>query len=319
MAIGITGAKGFIGSYLSRHILARQADAVRLLVRNTVNFQSPAGAEVFQGDLLSRSDCERFVADLHLIYYLAHNNTPVNSDLDLPSDVLVNLVPLLNFIQAIQMLGTKPHVVYFSSGGAVYAPKQDRVPYLETDPCRPVSSYGIQKLAAEDYLRLAAHKGHLTSTILRVGNAYGTPLPHFRMQGLIGVAVNCVAEGRPVRVFGDLNNVRDYIHLEDVSEIAMRASVPKQPFSIVNVGSGAGHSVDGILRIIEEVWGKPIDIRSEQDRGNWLTDWVVLDIGKAREEFGWSPRIDLHRGVAGMMDGVAQELQRARVAGQVLS
>jgi UDP-glucose 4-epimerase len=69
----------------------------------------------------------------------------------------------------------------------VYAAKPDKSSYRETDPCAPVSSYGIQKLAAEEYLRLAARKGHLTATVLRVGNAYGTLLPHHRMQGLIGV------------------------------------------------------------------------------------------------------------------------------------
>jgi UDP-glucose 4-epimerase len=304
MAIGITGAKGFIGSYLSSNIVARQPGAVRLLTRSTANYQSPPGGQVFQGDLLSRSDCERFAADLHLIYYLAHNNTPVNSDLDLPSDALVNLVPLLNLLQAIQKLGTKPHVVYFSSGGAVYAPKQDRVPFRETDPCGPVSSYGIQKLAAEEYLRLSALKGYLTSTILRVGNAYGTALSQFRMQGLIGVAVNCVAQGRPIRIFGNPDNVRDYIHLEDLSEIAVRGSIPRQPFSIINVGSRVGHSVLDILRVIEELWGKPIDIHSDRTCGKWLTDWVVLDNGKAWEEFGWSPVIDLRCGIGRMLDGL---------------
>jgi UDP-glucose 4-epimerase len=306
MAIGITGAKGFIGSYLSSHIVAREPGAVRLFARNTANYQSPAGAQVFLGDLLSQSDCERFAEDLRVIYYLAHNNTPINCDLDLPSDVLVNLIPLLNLLQAIQKLGTKPHIVYFSSGGAVYAPKQDRVRYRETDPCGPVSSYGIQKLAAEEYLRLGARKGFLTSTILRVANAYGTPLSHFRMQGLIGVAVNCVAEGRPVRVFGNPNNVRDYVHLEDISEIAVRGSVPKQPFSIINVGSGVGHSVLDILRVIEELWGKPIEIHSDPNCGNWLTDWVVLDSGKAREEFGWSPTVDLRCGIARMLEGLTR-------------
>jgi UDP-glucose 4-epimerase len=304
MAIGITGAKGFIGSCLSSRIVACRPGAVRLLVRNTANHRSPAGAQVLQGDLLSQSDCQRFADGLHLIYYLAHNNTPINSDLDLPSDALVNLVPLLNLLQAIQKLGTKPHVVYFSSGGAVYAPKQDRIPYRETDLCGPVSSYGIQKLAAEEYLRLAARKGFLTSTILRVANAYGTPLSHFRMQGLIGVAVNCVAQRRPVSIFGNPDNVRDYVHLEDIGEIAVRGSVPKQPFSIINVGSGVGHSVLDILRVIEELWGKPIDIQSDQNCGKWLTDWVVLDSGKAREEFGWSPMVDLRSGIARMLDGL---------------
>lgn len=314
MAIGIVGAKGFIGSQLSRHILEARPGAVRLFVRNTSNYENPLGAEVLQGDLMSRSDCESFARDLDLIYYLAHNNTPVNSDLDLPSDALVNLIPLLNLLEAIRKLRTNPHVVYFSSGGAVYAPKQDRVPYKETDPCGPVSSYGIQKRAAEEYLRLASGKGFLTSTILRTGNVYGIPLPQFRMQGLIGVAVTCVAQNWPVRVFGNPDNVRDYIHLDDLTEIVVRSSVPRQPFTILNVGSGLGHSVLDILRIIEEIWGNSIDTHFDHDCGAGLVDWVVLDNGKARQEYGWSPAVDLRSGISRMLEGLAPTHSRVRLS-----
>lgn len=301
MATGIAGSKGFIGSYLSRYIAARDSGALRLLVRNTADCQSPSNTEVLHGDLLSRSDCERFATDLKVIYYLAHNHTPVDSDLDLPNDALVNLVPMLNLLQAIQHLETKPHVVYFSSGGAVYARKQELVPYRETDLSAPSSSYGIQKLAAEQYLQLAADKGYLTATVLRVGNAYGTLLPQFRMQGLIGVAINCVIHGKPVRVFGNPNNVRDYIHLEDISDIAVRASVSGRPFSILNVGSGVGHSVLDVIRVIEECRGQHVEVQSDQSIGNWLPDWVVLDIAKARAEFGWSPTVDLRSGIDRML------------------
>jgi UDP-glucose 4-epimerase len=308
MATGIAGSRGFIGSYLSRYIAAKDCGtALRLLARNSAEPQGPACGEVIHGDLLSRSDCERFAEGLHVIYYLAHNNSPVDSDSDLPGDALANLVPLLNLLQTIQRLGTKPHIVYFSSGGAIYAPKSDRIPYRETDRCGPLSSYGIQKLAAEEYLRLAAHKGYLTATVLRVGNAYGTLLSQFRMQGLIGVAINCVLLGQPVKIFGDPNNVRDYIHLEDVSEIAVCASVPRQAFSILNVGSGLGHSVLDIIRLIEERLGRPIEIHGDHNSGSWLTDWVVLDNTKARNEFGWSPAVDLRSGIHGMFEGWLNE------------
>jgi len=252
---------------------------------------------------MSRSDCERFAEGLSVIYYLAHNNTPVDSDLDLPSDVLVNLVPLLNLLQAIRDLGAKPHVVYFSSGGAIYGPKQDRIPYRETDRPSPCSSYGIQKLAAEEYLRLASQKGELTATVLRVGNAYGTLLSQYRMQGLIGVGINCIVHNQPVRVFGNPNNVRDYVHLEDVSRMAAWAGVPRRPFDIVNVGSGQGHSVLDVLRLIEECHGRPIQVQTDPGQGASLGEWVVLDIQKAREEFGWSPQIDLRSGIERMLTG----------------
>ena len=317
MVTGIAGARGFIGSYLSRYVAARASNRLRLrlLARNSAEHENPPGAEVLHGDLLSRADCERFAEGLKTIYYLAHNNSPVDSDFDLPGDALANLVPLLNLLQSIQHLGAKPHIVYFSSGGAIYAPKQDRIPYREADRCGPLSSYGIQKLAAEEYLRLAAHKGYVTATVLRVGNAYGTLLSEFRMQGFIGVAINCVVHGRAVRVFGNPQNVRDYVHLEDVSEIAVRAAVPRQPFTIVNVGTGVGHSVLSVLQLIEEGLGRRIEVQCDSRSGTWLTDWVVLDNEKAREEFGWCPAVDLRSGIRQMLGQCLLETLSQRSSG----
>jgi len=300
MLIGITGSSGFIGSYLTRWLVASGCASPRLLVRNPVN-AGPEGAEICQGDLHSPADCSRFVEGLEAIYYLAHENTPVNSDLDQPNDVRANLEPLLNLLCAVERAGAKPQIVYFSSGGAVYARNEGRLPYREIDPCRPSSSYGILKLTAEQYLRLAADRGHLTATVLRVGNAYGTLLPRHRMQGLIGVALNSVLNGNPVRVFGDPNNVRDYVHLDDICVMAERVSVPRGRFDVFNVGSGIGHSVAEILRVIRDCHGGPIELEVNQRQGKWLTDWVVLDVGKARRECGWQPAVDLTSGIGAMM------------------
>ena len=294
---GIVGSRGFIGSYLTGYLMAREFGSIRLLIRNTAEYESPERANVFSGDLLSRRDCEMFADGLGLIHYLAHVNAPVNSDLDLAKDASLNLVPLLNLLDAIQHLKTKPHIVYFSSGGAVYAPRNDRVPYRETDPCCPLSSYGIQKLAAEEYLRLAASKGHLTATILRVGNAYGTLLSEHRMQGLIGVTIRRLLDGQPIRVFGNPNNVRDYVHLEDICSMAELASIPRREFSIVNVGTGRGYSVTDVLGLIEDSYGRPLTVQRDESCGKELADWVVLDNTRARREFGWLPTIDLRCGI----------------------
>lgn len=309
MSIGITGARGFIGSYLTRRLLARDCGNLRLLFRSVSAVEAAEGAEVVAGDLHSRSDCERFAADLRVIYHLAHTNTPVNSDYDQPNDALVNLVPLLNLLGAVKDLGTKPHIVYFSSGGAVYAPKPEKIPYRETDACSPLSSYGIQKLAAEQYLRLAAHRGYLTATILRVGNGYGTLLPRHRLQGLIGVAINDVLHGRPVRVFGNLDNVRDYLHLDDICAMAELAARPHEPFTVLNVGSGRGYSVRDVLRIIEQAHGGRLEIQADATHGEWLPAWVVLDSSKAAREFGWEPRVELRAGIEGMLAARRDEIR----------
>ena len=302
MVIGFTGSRGFIGSYLLRYVVSKQMGRVRVFVRKVTIAEENSGIEVVHGDLLSLEDCERFAQGLDLILYLAHCNAPVNSDLDQPKDALLNMIPLLNLLQAIETSKAKPHVVYFSSGGAIYGRRTERIPFRETDPCEPLSSYGIQKLAAEHYLRLAAEKGHLTCTVLRVGNAYGTLLPHQRMQGLIGVAINQVLRREPVRVFGSLDNVRDYVHLEDICTIVEKVARPKDPFAILNVGSGRGYSVADVLRNIQDSINSSFEIAMVQDsqRGRWLPDWIVLDITKARTEFGWAPVVDFRTAIRAM-------------------
>jgi UDP-glucose 4-epimerase len=309
MLAGILGGTGFIGSYLCRHLAGHTQRPVRLLVRNSLLKSPIPPAEVVTGDLLSRADCEQFASGLDVIYYLAHTNTPLNSDLDQPTDAALNLVPLLNLLDAIRRLGSRPHVVYFSSGGAVYAPRPGLVPYRESDPCAPASSYGILKITAEQYLRLAAERCELTATVLRVGNAYGTLLPEYRMQGLIGVALNHLLHGNPVRVFGNPGNVRDYVHLEDVCAMALRAATPWRPFDVFNVGTGRGHSVDDILAIIRDCHGAPFPISTDAACGRRLTDWVVLDCSHALQEVGWSAAIDLRAGIAGMLSAWRVELR----------
>jgi UDP-glucose 4-epimerase len=305
MKIGITGATGFIGSYLSRYLVEGQCAPTRLLIRNR---PAPVqGPEVLRGDLLSPADCERFAAGLDIIYYLAHVNSPVNSDVDPPHDAAVNLIPFLNLLHAVKRLGTKPHIVYFSSGGAVYQPKPNAI-YRETDLCAPRSSYGIQKLAAEHYLRVATEKGQVTAAVLRVANAYGTPLPEHRLQGLIGVAVNNVLHDRPVRIFGNPENVRDYVHLDDLCAFARIASVPRQVFDIFNVGTGVGHSVTEVLRIVEEVHGDKLQVVRDDSIGGELVDRVVLDILKSRLETGWTPQIHLRAGIEAMLVARRREL-----------
>jgi UDP-glucose 4-epimerase len=191
------------------------------------------------------------------------------------------------------------HVVFASSGGAVYAPSTARRPVGEDAPLSPSTSYGIQKLAAESYLRAAAEHGWLTATVLRIGNPYGAVLPPERLQGFLGVSVGRLARAQAVRVFGDTRNVRDYVHLDDVAAIFGRVLKPSAHFAIYNVGSGEGHSVDDIVVLFERILGRSIDIERVAVKGEPgdLPRWAVLDIAKARRELGWSPTVSLDAGV----------------------
>jgi UDP-glucose 4-epimerase len=301
MTIGIAGGKGMIGSHLIRHFKSRWPGPIRAIVRSLsrVEAESLQNIEVLYGDLRSLHDCAAFVRGVDTIFYLAHTNTPITSDLDFPSDAALNLIPLLTLIQAIQTAKTCPHIVYLSSGGAIYGSSASRTPFREEDPCLPASSYGLQKLAAEHYLRLAALKRILTATVLRVSNAYGAFLPNQSLQGLIGVTMNHLSCGKPARVFGALDNIRDYVHLDDIVHACESVTQPRDAFEIYNIGAGVGHTVTEVLQIIAECLqiDFPWEETSIVEGAQWLSPWVVLDISKAKNNLGWVPAIDLRSGV----------------------
>jgi UDP-glucose 4-epimerase len=312
MKIGFAGGKGTIGSHLIRYLSDKNTREMRAIVRSLSPMQenSMRHVAITYGDLRSLSDCTTFVSGLGTVFYFAHANSPITSDLDFPSDAALNLLPLLTFIQAIRSTGDHPHIVYFSSGGAVYGPSSTRVPFRESDVCQPTSSYGVQKLAAEHYLRLAALKGILTATVLRVSNAYGVLLSNQRLQGLIGVTVNNLLHGRPARVFGNPDNVRDYVHLDDICRACEAVVQPREAFAVYNIGSGVGHSVKEVLHIIEEYVEvrSPWEMPSAVDGANCLADWVVLDIMKAKQELNWNPHVALSTGIAKLVEQARADL-----------
>lgn len=303
--IGVIGGTGLIGNALIRHLRRVGLGRLRVFVRleSPMPISDDPDVEFFRGDLAAERDCDGFLSGVTTLYYLAHRNTPVVSDLDLPTDFVSNAVPLLNVIQSVRRLATKPHVIYFSSGGAIYGSSEERRrPFVESDPPRPTSSYGIQKLMAEQYLRLASDRAALAATVLRIGNAYGGLIASDRLQGLIGTAVNSTLQGQPVRVFGNPANIRDYIHLDDICQVAARVFEPVAPFSIFNVGSEEGHSVNDVLDLIERHSARPVvrHVVPEASLGAWMPSWCVLSVDRAKTVLDWRPRISLSDGIARM-------------------
>lgn len=299
--IGITGASGFLGSYLLNYLVRLEKYELYALSRSI----SPEKTKIFEsvvwieGDLNSNQVCANFVKKLDLIIHLAHTNTPLTSNRDICGDTLLNLVPTLNLLQAIRDYGASPHVIYASSGGAIYKPTTNYQSFKESDPCEPSSSYGIQKLTVENYLRLSAEQNWLTATCLRIGNPYGVLLPSERMQGLIGVALNQILHRQPIKIYGDPNNIRDYIHLEDMCRMFELVIHKHSSFEVYNVGSGKGYSVNQILDLMEKIIGISMikEVCQTSQTTNQLPSWIVLDIKKAYANLSWEPLIELEQGL----------------------
>jgi UDP-glucose 4-epimerase len=236
----VTGARGLIGRGLIEDLRRRGEIEVTATSREPVHGEDQV--RWVQSDLTRLEECLQLVEGQDAIVHLAQPAVPLTSDGDLASEVHSNLVPALNLIAAIRIAGTCPRFVFPSSGGAVYGRGQER-PFREDDRCEPANSYGLLKLTVEHYLRLASEHAQLSVVILRIANAYGMPLPPDRLQGLIGTAVSRVREGLPVRIIGSPENVRDYVHIDDISDAVHRALFLDTGCSTFNIGDGLGVSV----------------------------------------------------------------------------
>jgi len=308
--IGITGASGLIGGRFLRLWTSENPNVrVRCIVRHVAGHLEHAGVEWMSGDLMNEADCAEFVEGLDAVAHFAQSNSPAISDRHWPSDLVANISPGLNLLEALRRRrGDGPcHFVFASSGGAVYGREPaDGVAFRETDHCQPLNPYGIQKLAVENYLRTACEQGWLRATVLRISNAYGELLAAERRQGLIGVAMARVLAGQAVKVFGPLETVRDYVHVDDVARAfgkGLGSPGMAENHRVFNIAAGVGHSVAEVLALIGRVTGR--EVRLEQsDFGRaaiGLLPRVVLANGKAREELGWEPEIGLEEGIPRMI------------------
>jgi UDP-glucose 4-epimerase len=304
MKVCITGASGLIGRSLVQELGHDPEISVTAVTRTLPALPGAetggAGRSVtwVRADLSSPPDCERIVSGADVLIHLAHTFSPLTSDADMASDTLLNLVPTLHLLGAVQRAGHRPHVIYPSSGGVIYGVHAGGRPFHEDDPCAPSNSYGIQKLATEHYLRLGAERGHLTASVLRIANAYGWVHSPDRQQGLVGTALHQALHGQPVRIIGNPANVRDYVHIRDIAAAVRLCLGRRAAFEVFNIGTGRGASVAEVIGLIERVLGRAVERRMDDDaRGRFLPNWCVLDVGRARDELGWVARIGLEEGI----------------------
>jgi UDP-glucose 4-epimerase len=315
MRVAVTGASGLIGRAVVER-LASEGVSLTCLSRRE-HLESPNGIKWLIGDLSTGGVAESLVENQDVIIHLAHDSTPLTATTNLVEGLQSGLFPTLRLISAAMKSAHAPHIIYVSSGGAVYgeAACVNR-PNRETDRCEPIMAYGIQKFAIERYLHSAAKSGALRSTVLRVSNAYGALLNPNRLQGIIGTSISRVMEGKALRLIGSPHNVRDYVHISDIATAVNSSLQLTGNFEIINIGSGVGHSVLEVLKKIIQIGGNATSIEIEEVAGsNLLPSWCVLDVNKVRDLLDWKACITLDEGISLMFAITAS--RRKQGAGRI--
>ncbi|MDH7500450.1 MAG: NAD-dependent epimerase/dehydratase family protein, partial [candidate division NC10 bacterium] len=218
MNILVTGGAGFIGSHLAESYL-REGHRVSVVDNLSTGKEAnlPSGVAFYQLDILSPQLEEVFSRERpQVVNHHAAQIDVRKSVKDPLADAQVNIMGTLSLLKWALTYGSDL-VLFASSGGTIYG-EEGRLPFSEEAPAHPISPYGLSKFAAERYLELYGNLFGLNSVILRYANVYG---PRQDPQGEAGVvAIFCedILNARPLTVFGDGTQTRDYIYVSDVVE-----------------------------------------------------------------------------------------------------
>lgn len=303
MKILVTGAAGFIGSHLCEHLLKEGSQVVGIdsfsdYYSRSIKESNIAGIlqdqhfEFIEGSLLT-VDLTKLLNKVDAVFHQAAQ-AGVRASWGQSFRIYSE-----NNVLATQMLleacREKPvRKFMYASSSSVYGDTED-LPMREDSVPRPVSPYGVSKLAAE-HLCYLYHKNFGIPTVsLRYFTVYGA---RQRPDMAFHRFFRWVLEGKPVRVYGDGEQSRDFTHVDDITEANRLALEKAEPGEVFNIGGGSRISLNQVIRIIHEIAGREINVRYEgKQKGD--VGHTFADMTKAREMLGYHPKVRLEDGLRG--------------------
>ncbi len=297
----VTGGAGFIASHVAEAYLAR-GDSVCIVddLSSGKRENIPSGARFVEMDVADPAVRE-LVREFrpHIVNHHAAQ-IDVRASVEAPdADARTNILGLLNLTESALESGTE-RFVYVSSGGVVYG-EPSRIPTPEGEEKFPLSPYGVSKLAGELYLNYYRRVRGMNYVALRYGNVFGPRQDPHGEAGVVAIFSNRLLSGTPLTIFGDGEQTRDYVFVEDVVSANLFASEMELPDAggidsvAFNVGTGVGTSVNRLADVLEEIAGVEPGREQEEARPGELRH-STLDCAALRSR-GWSPASDLESGL----------------------
>jgi UDP-glucose 4-epimerase len=309
----VAGGAGFIGSHIVDAALAR-GWTVEVLddLSSGKRHNLPAGVVLHQVDVRS-PDARRIVAEgrFDLLNVQAAQVDVRVSVRDPHRDVDINVLGLTNLLEGVAAGGIR-RVVWASSGGVLYG-EAERLPTPEGAPKRPVSPYGVSKLAGEHLLRVIGTLRGFETVALRYANVYGPRQDPHGEAGVCSIFAGRLLRGEPLTVFGTGRQTRDYVFVGDVARANLQALMVTLPApdgdpdtSAYNVGTGQQTSVIELAEIIGRAAGVTPRIDLAPARAGEL-DRSALDAAKAARRLEWQPAVSLAAGATALIDWMRKE------------
>jgi len=309
----VTGGAGFIGSNLVDRLLVEghevdvvddfstgslsnlaeaRASAGRALTIHHLDISAPAVVE-----LMARRRPE-------LVFHLAAQ-ADVRVSVARPAfDATVNIVGSVNILEGARQAESE-RVVFAASGGTLYGePAPEDLPVRESHPQQPLSPYGVAKKAVIDYLVAYREIHALEFCALALGNVYGPRQDPHGEAGVVAIFAQRIVRGEPVTIFGDGEQTRDFVFVDDVVDGFVRAAT-RGGGLVCNIGTGCETSVNQLFATMVAQAGAEVTPVMAPERPGELRR-SSLDNERAAIQLGWRPWTELGDGTRAVLEFVAE-------------
>jgi UDP-glucose 4-epimerase len=313
----ITGGLGFIGSNLARRLVGYEntITVVDSLIpeyggnlRNVYDIQDKI--TVSQSDVREVEAINNLIKAHDYLFNLAGQTSHLDSMHDPITDLDINAKAQLSILEACRKYNPDIRIVFASTRQIYGKPKY--LPVDEKHPRHPVDVNGINKIAGEQYHILYQEVYGIASSVLRLTNTYG---PRMRIkdarQTFLGIWIRNLLEGKPIQVFGDGKQRRDYNYVEDVLDALLIAATEKNAIGkVYNLGAPDPLSLEDTAKIMcQKIEGGDYQMipfpedRKAIDVGDFICDYSAF-----RDQFGWEPKVSFEDGIQRSMEYFRKEI-----------
>jgi UDP-glucose 4-epimerase len=300
----VTGGAGFIGSHLCDRLLAEGHRVVAVDDLSTGRIANLSDARgygkkeftFFNMDIRAEGLLPLFERHRpEIVMHLAAQSGVRPSLVDPVTDADINIMGMLNVLECCVRTGVRK-VVYAASGGTIYGEPR-RVPVKESSAAasRPQSPYGISKKIGIDYLSFYQRYRGLEFTALALGNVYGPRQDPHGEAGVIAIFSAKLLAGEVPTIFGDGNQTRDYVFIDDTVH-AFALAMDRAAGRLVNVGTGVETSVNALYRMLADILGAALMPEHGPLPPGELRR-IALDNALAGQTLGWRPWTHLEDGL----------------------
>ncbi len=296
----VTGGCGFIGAHLVEHLLETGHEVTVLDDLSSGQADRiPAAAALIYGDVADPATVAEAMAGQEGCFHLAAIASAERSREEWAHTHRVNVGGTVAVFDAARVAADgRPIPVVYASSAAVYG-DNPAVPLAEDAAVQPLTAYCVDKLACEQYARIADRVHGVPVTGFRLFNIYGPGQhPSSPYSGVISLFASRIARGKPITIFGDGDLERDFVHVGDVIQYLMEAMVrPVAGAPIFNVCTGQATSVNQLARLLGELLGRTPIIETSEAAPDGDIRVSVGDPRRLMREYGFACDTSLRDGL----------------------